>query len=234
MTNWVEIGTCRLACGDCLEILPELEAGSIDAVVTDPPYGSGGRDGSVHLSNTEIAGNRKSSDCHIWTTRQYAQFCGTIVKPDAHAYVFSDWRRYLNVQIGFESVGWEHRALLVWDKGNGMGEFWRSCHEFILFLTHRSPRKLTHGACYNTLRFPRVTNSDHPAEKPVDLLKCFVKASTQLGEIILDPYMGSGATGGACIQTGRKFIGIEIEPKYFDIACRRIEAAVKNRQGKLF
>ena len=74
--------------------------------------------------------------------------------------------------------------------------------------------------------------SIHPTEKPVELMRYWIGNSTHQGQIVLDPFMGSGTTGVAAIQMGRKFIGIEREPKYFDIACKRIEDA--QRQGDLF
>ena len=79
---------------------------------------------------------------------------------------------------------------------------------------------------------PVISNGDHPTGKPVDMVCSWVNRFTDRGGVILDPFMGSGTTGVAAIQLGRKFIGIEREPKYFEIACQRIEQAVA--QGQLF
>ena len=143
-----------------------------------------------------------------------------------HLYSFSDWRSYKNQQIAYESAGWELRSLIVWDKGNGMGEFWRSSHEFILFLTKQKPDKLKHGGCFNVLRFPSIKNKNHPAEKPVKLIVELLKASSSEDQTILDPFMGSGTTLRAAKDLRRKAVGIEIEEKYCEIAVQRLRQEV--------
>ena len=199
--------------GDCLELLPDIEAETIDLVITDPFYGSSGRDGSVHLENDDVFGNRMSGDSFIWFVRQYSAQLFRSTKKDSHCYIFSDWRKYKDVQIAFETNGWELRALIVWDKGNGMGEYWRSTHEFILFFTKSKPKKLTHGGCMNVLKFKpiRGNNKVHSCEKPVELIKYLIEASSIKGETVLDPFAGSSPIATACIETERNFIGIEIE-----------------------
>lgn len=229
--------TIDLRLGDCVEIMRGLPDGCVDAVVTDPPYGSGGRDGSVHLNDQSIIGNKMSRDAHIWVTRSWARELHRVTLQDAHTYVFTDWRKHVDVKIAFETTGWECRSVIIWAKGNGMGEYWRHSFECILFLTKRLPRKLTHGGCFNVLnadQFAPVRGSKlHPSEKPVPLMSYLADASTYAGQTVLDPFMGSGTTGVACVQTGRNFIGIEIDPGYFAIAERRIAEAQRNFQPQL-
>jgi site-specific DNA-methyltransferase (adenine-specific) len=213
--------------GDCLEVLKDIPSSSVDLVLTDPPYGTGGRDGSVHLNNITLLGNRMSVDSYIWWINKVAGECYRITKDDSHLYTFSDWRSYKNQQIGFETAGWELRSLLVWSKGNGMGEFWRSSHEFILFMTKQKPRKLSHGGCFNVLSFSPVRGSLHPTQKPLDLFEELVMASTNEGDLVCDPFVGSGTTAVACIQTGRRYIGIEQSQAYCAIAERRVKSAVE-------
>lgn len=199
--------------GDCLELLPNIGERTIDLIITDPFYGSSGRDGSVHLEDDSVFGNRMSGDSFIWFVRQYSAQLFRVTKNDSHCYIFSDWRKYKDVQIAFETNGWELRALIVWDKGNGMGEYWRSTHEFILFFTKHKPKKLTHGGCMNVLKFKPIRGNDklHSCEKPVELIKYLIEASSIKGDVILDPFAGSSPIATACIDTERKFIGIEIE-----------------------
>lgn len=199
--------------GDCLELLPNIETETVDLVITDPFYGSSGRDGSVHLKNDDVFGNRMSGDSFVWFVRQYSVQLFRVTKKDSHCYIFSDWRKYKDVQIAFETNCWELRALIVWDKGNGMGEYWRSTHEFILFFTKSKPKKLTHGGCMNVLKFKpiRGSNKVHSCEKPVELIKYLIEASSLKNETVLDPFAGSSPIATACIETERNFIGIEIE-----------------------
>ena len=211
---------------DCLALLSLLPEKSIDLVLTDPPYGSGGRDGSTHLNNTAIMGNRMLNDSYIWFMRQIAKECYRATKDNSHCYIFSDWRKQKEIHIAFESVGWELRSMIVWDKGNGMGEFWRSSYELILFLTKRKPRKLMRGDCYNVIKWPSVRDRQHPVQKPVEVCHQFITASCDIGDTVLDPFMGSGTTLVAAQQLGRRAIGIEIEEKYCEIAVLRLAQEV--------
>lgn len=224
MTDWREKYLNKIVQGDCLELMKEIPDKSIDLVLTDPFYGSSGRDGSVHLENDNMIGNRMCSDSLIWFVRSYSKELFRLSKHDSHCYVFSDWRKYKDIQIAYETNGWELRSLIVWNKGNGMGEYWRSTHEFILFFTKVHPKKLTHGGCMNVLNFKPVQgkNKLHDYEKPVDLLKYLIEASSYKDEIVCDPFTGSGSIAVACIRKGRNFIGMDINSDYVKLAEKRI------------
>ncbi len=212
---------------DCIEGMKRLPDESVDLVVADPPYGSGGRDGSVHLNNSNLYGNRMTSDSLIWMTRQYSKILFDKTKQDSHCYIFSDWRKYKDIQIAFETSGWELRSLIVWNKGNGMGELWRSCHEFILFFAKRKPRKLTHGACFNVLSDKKFDKGEKsqlwPFQKPLSLIRFLIEASSNKENNILDPFIGSGTTAIACVNLDRHYVGFEINKEYCDIANKRLE-----------
>ena len=117
----------------------------------------------------------------------------------------------------------------IWRKPDGAPQFtgdrpgmgWEA-----VAVCHRPGRKYWNGGDSHAFwSVPKAGSFGHPTEKPVPLFSAWVRDFTNAGETILDPFMGSGTTGVACVKLGRKFIGIEIEPKYFDIACKRIEAA---------
>ena len=224
----MEFEVNKIICGDCLEVMKDWPDNCVDLVITDPPYGSGGRDGAVHLNDPDIVGNRISSETLIWFVRQYAAMLYRITKANSHCYIFSDWRKFQVVKIAAESVGWECRSLIIWDKSNGMGEFWRSTHEFILFLTKQKPRKLQHGSCFNVLHHPPVRGKKklHQTEKPVELLRELIVASTIEGETVLDPFCGSGSSKEACILENRLFVGIDISEKYCEIAQMRLKLLI--------
>jgi site-specific DNA-methyltransferase (adenine-specific)/modification methylase len=207
----------ELHLGDCLEILPTLEAGSVDAVVTDPPYGIG-ENSKKNISR----GNRS-----------------TIKWKRAHATDYGDYgwdkkldRRYIDalLQINGEKVifgGNFYADLLpcssswiVWDKDN-TGDF-ADCE--LAWTSHKKAvRKFTWR--WNGFIKQQPEERYHPTQKPLALMKWVLENYTNEGDTILDPFMGSGTTGVACVQTGRNFIGIEIEPKYFEIAEKRIKEA---------
>ena len=216
----VEIGPHLLLQGDCLEILPTL--GKVDAVVTDPPYSSGGFNeagkagGSI---GTTGAVRRIQGD--TLSTRGYEALIRRVLRlSDAQAcYVFTDWRMWPVTTEAVELAGYRLRGMLVWDKTcPAMGARWKMQHELICWGA-RVVSAMGPGFG-NVLSFPRSGNQFHPTEKPIELAARIVGNAE--GETVLDPFMGSGTTGVACVREGRRFIGIEIDPGYFDIACDRI------------
>lgn len=194
-----------LYCGDCREILPTLDR--VDAVVTDPPYGMAFKSNRRAVEHLRIA-NDMNADC--------LKFACEI--PSTHSsYVFCRWDNLSEIP--------KPRSFITWVKNHwSMGD-----------LEHEHARQTEGAAFYpgpyhhfpngrpqDVIRAPRTDNSFHPTEKPVGLMKAFVGWTSG---VVLDPFMGSGTTGVAAVKMGRKFIGIEIDAEYFDIACRRIEAA---------
>lgn len=211
MQTPVIIGDATLYLGDCMDILPTL--GMVDAVITDPPYGMK-RDGKP--MSTSSHGGHKGYEFLGWDQEV----------PDRR--VFEEIFRLSDVQVIWggnfftnylpSSMGW-----LFWDKGQRIAQ---SDGELAFTNMQKALRVFT----LNRAAIAQ-DGAVHPTQKPLALMKwCIEQAGNP--ESILDPFMGSGTTGVAAIQMGRKFIGIEREPKYFEIACRRIERA--QAQGQLF
>lgn len=213
MMRKVQIGAATLYEGDCLEIMPTL--GKVDAVVTDPPYGikqdcgfgGFGRFGGVgkKIKRREYEGN--------WDLERPPAECFVLILRAASLHIiwggnyFSD---YLPV-----SGKW-----LWWDKCQTMptygdGEMaWTS-------IPGVAPKKFVYN---NSGLMAREKDRVHPTQKPVEVMR-WCLGFLPSAQTILDPFMGSGTTGVACARMGRRFIGIEKEPRYFDIACKRIEQA---------
>ena len=234
------IGKCELYLGDCMDIIPTI--GKADVVITDPPYSSGSRQQagarSVFRKAAKVAketrtdewflGDNMGSDTYIRWQRQIARSCLDICTPGSSAYVFTDWRQYTNIVTAWETSLWTLRNVVVWDKAKGgaMGSWWRNNHEWICAFTKGKPRPLPHCSFFNTWKGIKPQGGEHPSEKPLALISYLVETVPE-GGTILDPFMGSGTTGVASVESGKKFIGIEINEKYFDIACKRIETAQK-------
>lgn len=202
-----QIGGATLYLGDCLEILPTLP--KVDAVVTDPPYGIGWRPRVNHQdspwedSEVDILACMVASTHCFWGGNYYAD---RLPKSES-------WRIWLKRPAGFDDDPRTYSPCeMAWTDYGG------------------KPRIKTH-VWDGGMRQGRPENRTfcHPAQKPVEVMEWCIPIDAQT---ILDPFMGSGTTGVACANLGRKFIGIEIEPKYFEIACERIEAAYA--QGRLF
>jgi len=200
------IGDATLYLGDCLEILPTL--GKVDAVITDPPYGIG--------NFVQTSGNVRGEPVTWNDATPPPEFFDLIRKMSTHRIIWG--ANYFNC---FEGKG----AAIVWDKSQPMENFSKV---EIASCTHGKKTELIKIPWTN---FVNTKTTDHPCERPINLYKRCLNYLPWM-ETILDPYMGSGSCGVACANLGRKFIGIEIEPKYFDIACERIAAAYA--QGRLF
>jgi site-specific DNA-methyltransferase (adenine-specific) len=207
------IGDATLYLGDAREILPTFQGG-VSAVVTDPPFGMSFRSNYRTEKHLEIA-NDDRADCLAWA-------CGLQA---AHSkYIFCRWDNLTDVP--------KPKSLVTWVKNNwSMGDLEHEHarqSEAILFYpgpSHRFPKDRP----TDIVEAPRTGNANHPTEKPVMLMRAIVEWTEG---VVIDPFMGSGSTGVAAVQAGRPFVGIEIEPKYFDIACRRIEQA--QRQPDMF
>lgn len=206
------IGDARLILGDCLEILPTL--GALEVVLTDPPYGMSFRSNYRAVKHAEIA-NDAATDHLAWA-------CG--LKPRHSAYVFCRWDNIADVPRPRSFVTWIKNN---WSMGDLEHEHARQTEGALFYPgpDHFFPR----GRPSDVVYAPRTGNEHHPTEKPVSLLTQVVEWTSG---VVVDPFCGSGTTGVACAKLGRKFIGIEIEPRYFDIACRRMEEAY--RQPRLF
>ena len=210
------IGDATLYLGDCLEILPTL--GRVDAVVTDPPYGLSGAQTDKNkyesFTDTEIEVYKLVTFLLSWgkwdrlvmTPGQNMMF--EYPEPDAVGAI------YYPAGVGSCSwgfVGWQ--PIFYYGKDP--------------FLVDRKGRRMNSFASTE-----QAEKYDHPCVKPIKLWTKIVARATRPNETVLDPFMGSGTTGVACANLDRKFIGIEIEEKYFDIACKRIEIAYS--QPRLF
>ncbi len=222
------IGNCTLYLGDCLEILPQLADGSVDAVVTDPPYFQP----ATHYCPTrdEGAPQRAYADLSILEHffKSFCAECARVTNAEGCFYVFCDGQSY---HMAFAALFPHTKRVrpIVWDKVTSFnGYTWRHQHELIAWGEREaSPRIPTGDGDIIRCRAVPVSKRQHPAEKPLKLLNAIV---TKCGSIVLDPFMGSGTTGVACIETDRYFVGIELEPKYFDIAVARIKAAYREKQ----
>jgi site-specific DNA-methyltransferase (adenine-specific) len=195
-----------LYCGDCREVMPTL--GHIDVVVTDPPYGMAFRSNYRAVRHDAIA-NDSSDDLLQWICSQ----------PVRHSkYVFCRWDNLANVPQPRSVVNWIKNN---WSMGDLDHEHARQT-EIALFYPgeqHFFPV----GRPTDVLEVRRTGNDYHPSEKPTDLMWAIVRWTAGT---VVDPFMGSGTTGVACAKLGRQFVGIEIEPRYFDVACRRISDAL--------
>lgn len=241
------IGEATLYLGDSIEIIPTLQG--IDAVITDPPYSSGGsfRSDRVMAATTkyvqtdsentfrqEFSGDNRDQRAFLtWASIWFSQLLRAS-NPGATLCAFTDWRQLPTMTDAVQCGGWVWRNLVTWWKpGVRMqrGRF-SSSAEYIVYASAGVPQE-GEKSPQNVLQFAPVAGDDkeHIAEKPVALMEALCGA-TAAGAVVVDPFMGSGTTGVACAHLGRKFIGVEIDAHAFSKACERISAAYA--QGRLF
>ena len=215
--------------GDCLDVMRAMPDASVDAIVTDPPYASTG--------DTAIAASRtmrvppETQFFESWL-RDHAREWIRVLKPDGAMWLSLDWRGCLILDSVIARLGVRRPVVVgVWDKRLiGMGGILRKSFEtFAIVLCderkveptgQRDVWQFDWGAC-----IPKDT--EHPAEKPIALMREAVRLLAPKGGLVLDPFLGSGTTGVAALEEGCRFVGIEREAEYVSIARARIEAAAR-------
>lgn len=232
--------------GDCLEVLRTLPDASVDAVVTDPPYCSGGMTEAQRKSATHqglrsetirdgkaqwFTSDSMTTNGFLFLMRCIANEGLRLLKDGGSMLCFCDWRMYPMLAGSIESSGMRLQNMVVWDKGSaGLGRGFRPQHELIIHVVKGTGVYHSNNGT-NVYGSKRVSfyNREHPTQKPVELMRELMRVVTPPGGVVLDPFMGSGSTGRGAILEGFRFIGIEREADYLAIARARIDNAVAMR-----
>ncbi|MGF7108798.1 DNA-methyltransferase [Treponema pedis] len=214
--------------GDCCQLIKKLPDASVDAIITDPPYFLGMTHNGAKGSFNDL------TICKPFYELLFSEY-KRVLKPEACIYFFTDWRGYAFYYPIFDTI-LTAKNCLIWQKlarpilnNYGFG------YEMILF-SGRTKTADTKGLFSNIIQNiksfnngAKKTNGEklHPTQKPVELIEKFIIDSTNEGDTVLDTFMGSGTTGLACINTNRRFIGMEIDLGYFNIAEKRLKNHLK-------
>lgn len=250
----VTVGSATLIQSDAMDVLPRLAANSIDFVFTDPPYGHNNNNGDLIHKWEKALGrpSKKTASARPILNdgpeandlvRRFFGEAARLLPPGACCCCcccggggpdpqFARWSLWLDESVGF-------KQMVIWDKGPmGMGWHYRRSYETVLVGQRPGGKARWHDSSRrveNVIRpgdygirkiIPRET--DHPTPKPVELARHFIRLHTQPGDLILDPFMGGGSTAEAAILEGRRFIGVELDPAFFEMSRRRAERALKS------
>ena len=225
---------------NAIEFMKTLEDESIDLIVTDPPYkvtpkGCAGNSGGMMITKETMKGKIfKHNDIK---PIDYIPEFYRLLKDGSHCYIMTNHvnlQEMLNVatECGFHFI-----KSLVWNKGNKiMGRFYMSQFEYILFFRKGKGKKINKCGTADILNVPNKKTKDengknlHDTEKPVELMKILVENSSQVGELVLDPFVGIGATAIACKELDRQYIGVELDEHYYNIAVNRIDNWICEQQ----
>ena len=214
----------KLIQGDCLEVMKGIEDGSVDMVLTDPPYGMSFRSNYRKKKYRGI-----KSDTTLDWLDIFASECFRVAKNNTAHYVFCSFHNIDKFKRAFENQ-FKVKNILIWEKNNtSMGDLagdFAPKYEMILFL-HKGRRTINGKRDANILKFSKTGNNYHPTQKPVDMCEYLLAKFSDVGNTVLDPFMGSGTTGVACKNLNRDFIGIELDKTYFNIAKKRIAETPK-------
>jgi DNA modification methylase len=227
--------TVTVYCGDALEVMAELPDGSVDTVLTDPPYSSGGRRenarGLRRSMNRSVAdeewirGDAMSTQGFVWFNRLCGIEYRRLLVPGGHLLAFVDWRMEAHLAAAFETADLRQHPTLVWDKTHfGMGAVFRHQYELVVHMSSGPPRAPRRRDVGNVLRCAPVRAGDHPTEKPVPVLRTLL--SVVAAGLVLDPLAGSGSSLVAARDLGLPAIGIEADERYCEVIARRLAQGV--------
>lgn len=239
--RWIDLadGRARLGRGDCLALLPEIEAESVDVILADPPYSGGagstvGRKASTRSKYTQgknvppdFLGDQKDQRSYFRWAQAWLSECWRATREGGVALVFTDWRQLPTLSDALQGSNWIWRGVVVWDKTGACrpqkGRF-RQQGEFVLWAT-KGHRPAKGDPLMGLFRHCNVMGPRrrHQTEKPTALLEDLL-AIAPPESVILDPFMGSGSTGEAVLTRGGHFIGLEQDVHYHQVAMDRMKA----------
>jgi site-specific DNA-methyltransferase (adenine-specific) len=238
VTPWLDDGDVLLYRGDALRVLPTLRDASVDLVLTDPPYSSGGLHRSDRNKSTgakyvqtgtkiqrpDFQGDHRDQRSYLAWCSLWLSECLRIVRPGRICLVFSDWRQLPTTTDALQAGGFVWRGIIAWDKGRGVrpNPGFSAQAEYLVWGS-RGPLELGHDVYLDGVLQARIRHDEkeHQTGKPLGLLEQLLSAAPP-GGLVLDPFAGSGSTLVAARRTGRRSIGVEIEDEYLAIAQRRL------------
>ncbi len=222
--------------GDCVQCMADMKSDYVDLIVTDPPYkiiSGGDKNGKNSVRPSGIlSGNRQlfthQNDIKIssWISELYR-----VLKPNSHCYIFINALNMKELLVESENAGFKLHNILVWEKNNCTpSQYYMKNCEYVVFLRKGKAKYINDiGGSKTVHQFDNIIGSrSHPTQKPIDLLRFYIRNSSNPWDVVFDPFMGSGSTMAAAIYEGRRFIGYELEEKYYNIACEHVDGAIQS------
>lgn len=226
--------------GDALAVLSALSDNSVDAILTDPPYSSGGvtlgarqadpsqkyQSSGTKRQYPPMLGDAKDQrSWAMWCTLWLGE-CWRIAHDGAPLLIFTDWRQLPALSDAIQAAGWKWLGIVPWDKKSArpqIGKFRQQC-EFVLFAVKGRFVAHTRACLPGVFAYPVIAaRKVHLTSKPVELIKDLLAVTAPQARV-LDPFMGGGSVGEACIRTGRRYVGMELSPEYFAVSRQRLES----------
>lgn len=214
--------TNQIIKGDCIREMQRIPNNSVNLIITDPPYG----DNVAYGWNNKKIKNNENPLINCLALVEFYR----VLKKNASAYIFTNWKHYpFLTEFILRYTKFKVRHLIVWKKQHfGLGWAFRHQYELILVLEKGKPKyHSTNFSDVQTCNSVNHNSQTHPHEKPVDLICKMIEHSSKTGDVILDPFCGSGAVCVACKGMNRNWIGIELDEGYVEMAKKRLEEFLK-------
>lgn len=220
---------------DAIKWLKTLDNDSVDLIVSDPPYRvtQHGHSGLGGIFKTKVGEDKKLNgklfEHNEVDVNDYAGELYRVLKPDSHCYIMTNDRNLQNFMNVFTNIGFNFCKLLIWDKQNKItNQYYMNQVEYILFMYKGRNKQINNCGTSNLISVNNVKNKthNHPTEKPVELMEILIKNSTNEGDLVLDPFVGVGATPVACQNLKRNFIGCELDKVYYDTTMERLNEGI--------
>lgn len=230
----IKTDRCGLYQGDCLEIMDKLikDRIEVDCILTDPPY-------NISRKNNFKTMGRAGIDFGEWDKNfdltSWIKICEPLLKKGGNIIIFNSWKNMSYIVKALEENNFEIKDLIRWKKTNPMprnrDRRFITDYEFAIWAVKRGA-KWTFNRLNDTYERPEIIcgvtskkeklGKGHPTQKPIEVIEWLINRLTNINDLILDPFMGSGTTGVACMNTNRRFIGIELDKDYFNMTKERI------------
>ena len=226
----------KLINGNAIDFMKTLEDESIDAIITDPPYG-------ISRDNNFTTMGRAGIDFGEWDKdfdlTNWIKVAGPLLKKGGNIVIFNDWKNMTYITKSLEDNGFEVKDLIRWKKTNAMprnrDRRFITDYEVAVWAVKKGG-KWTFNRLSETYEIPEIVGGitpksekiygGHPTQKPIYVMKWLIERLTNECELVLDPFMGSGTTGVACKELNREFIGVELDENYYNMAYNRINSYV--------
>lgn len=212
-----------------LQLMKRCEDKSIDLLLTDPPFGMDFQSNYRKVKHEKIKG-----DVSLDWFPEWIKETKRIMKEDSHLYIFCSFHKVDVFKQEIENY-FNVKNILIWEKNNtGMGDLYGDYapkYEMIVFCSNGT-KKLKGGRDSNIIKAKKTDNELHPTQKPVNLMEYLIEKSSNIDDLVMDCFSGSGSTAIACHNTNRKFIGCEINNDFYNTSVKRIKNHIS--QQKLF
>lgn len=240
MNDFFKTDSITLYHGDCNEVIKTIADGSVGLCVTDPPYkimprGNAGNMGGFMTQKRALDGkifNHNDIDIDDYIGELYR-----VLKDGTHCYIMTNNYNICHFLDVVSKSDFHFVKNLIWDKQNKIcGRYYMGQYEYIIFMRKGKDRIINNCSCSDIISIPLKKNKNtdgtnlHDSEKPVQLMQLLVENSSEDGDLVFDPFTGSGTTAIACLRSNRRFVGCEIDKTYFDIAVRRIQDELSQPQ----